>query len=156
MTPPLTTRVYFFLNKRSDIARLTLISLRLVSVSYTTLPPSVLPLRDEVPPSDANVAAERPGVAQREDGWGGNTRVLRNTILGNTTPDLVIEAPSCESTRELEVLLTLMKPTVLLDELHEYRLRPNKKKIKEILFWKLLLISLPKFPASKFLKCNHL
>lgn len=30
---------------------------------------SALPRRDEVPPSDARVAAERPGVAQREDGW---------------------------------------------------------------------------------------
>lgn len=29
---------------------------------------SVLPRREEVPPSDARVAAERPGVAQREDG----------------------------------------------------------------------------------------
>lgn len=49
------------------VESLTLSSLRLVSGSYM-LPVSVLPRRDEVPPSDANVAAERPGVAQREDG----------------------------------------------------------------------------------------
>lgn len=33
------------------------------------LPVSVLPLRDDVPPSEASVAAERPGVAHLEDGW---------------------------------------------------------------------------------------
>lgn len=49
------------------VVQFTLSSLRLVSASYA-LPVSALPRREEVPPSDARVAAERPGVAQREDG----------------------------------------------------------------------------------------
>ena len=46
---------------------LTLSSLRLESGS-TTLPVSALPRREEVPPREARVAADRPGVVQRDDG----------------------------------------------------------------------------------------
>lgn len=44
------------------------------------LPVSVLPRRDDVPPSEAKEAADRPGVVQREDGWGRhrNSRFIKN------------------------------------------------------------------------------
>lgn len=52
---------------------------------------SVLPLRDEVPPSDASVAAERPGVAQREDGWQHNTMRQKLGQRGATQLHAVIQ-----------------------------------------------------------------
>lgn len=48
---------------------LTLNSLKEASGSMTILDISPLPLLDEVPPRVASVAAERPGVAHREDGY---------------------------------------------------------------------------------------
>lgn len=70
-------------------------------MSYTTLPASALPLRDEVPPSDANVAGERPGVVQREDGCG-EAAECHGTPSGKHNSRLVIQAPSREATGALE------------------------------------------------------
>lgn len=92
-----TASHHFFFYFLKPLFRLTLISLRLVSVSYTTLPASALPRRDEVPPSDANVAAERPGVAQREDGCGG-AQERHGTPSAKRNSRLVIQVASRQTT----------------------------------------------------------
>jgi len=49
------------------------------------LPASTLPRRDGVPPSEARVAAERLGVVQRDDGWGGTQEGPGSTSSTTTT-----------------------------------------------------------------------
>lgn len=56
-------------SKQNNVSCLTLSSLRDASDSMTILAISPLPLLDEVPPREASVAAERPGVAHRDDGY---------------------------------------------------------------------------------------
>lgn len=72
------------MNVKERCRSLTLSSLRLVSGSYV-LPASALPLLDEVPPSEARVAGDRPGVVQRDDGWGRQNKSTDETQLHRIT-----------------------------------------------------------------------
>lgn len=77
---------------------------------------SALPRRDEVPPSDASVAAERPGVAQREDGCGHKAlenpskkkEKTKSKAQCNTTPTRYSTPPSdtaCEGAFLIQIFL---------------------------------------------------